>query len=74
MCVKFTIGQQPCNNFKGKVEHHAYGSWVNEHQCYRCRDDTTVSWCENCNRDHHENGYETCKAVILFRKFERISD
>jgi hypothetical protein len=53
---QFTQGRQPCQVFTPRQEW--WGS--NRHQCMYCRDDTTVSYCENCNRDHHENGYETC--------------
>lgn len=59
--VSFKKGKQPCNDFKGQIEHHEHGSWENRHQCYKCGG--IVSFCENCYKDHHDNGYETCKEV-----------
>jgi len=57
---EYEIGQQPCDNFTPQMESNAYATWTNEHQCYRCGGDVTVSFCENCMRDHHSGGYETC--------------
>jgi len=55
---RFAIGKQPCSDFKPKQEW--FGS--NRHECIYCRlDEVTVSFCENCVRDHHQDGYETCK-------------
>lgn len=56
--MKYTIGKQPCENFKAQIEGNAYAIWDNEHQCYKCGG--IVSFCENCGYDHHANGYETC--------------
>lgn len=59
MKQKFTVGQQPCDNYMPKIDGNEYAMWDNEHECYKC--DGTVSFCENCFWDHHANGYETCK-------------
>jgi len=59
---KFTVGQQPCEKFKGQIEVHEHGAWENRHECYRCGG--VVSLCENCRHDHHENGYETCNPEM----------
>lgn len=59
----FTKGEQPCNDFSGyEVE---WGD-IERHTCYGFSDggrqcDETVSFCQNCNKDHHENGYQNCK-------------
>jgi hypothetical protein len=54
----FTIGKQPCQHFNPKKEW--WGS--NRHMCIYCgKDDVSVSFCETCLRDHHQNGYETCE-------------
>jgi len=56
----FTVGQQPCNNFNPQIEYNEYAQWSNRHECYKhCG--KTVSFCENCCRDHHEDGYDSCK-------------
>jgi hypothetical protein len=54
---------QPCANFTPQEDY--YG--MNRHSCYAPFDGTspcdgTVSFCENCNKDHHAGGYETCKG------------
>ncbi len=64
----FSIGKQPCANFKAKDE--LFEGSGNVHECFapfqhkgpRCAEthDGLVSWCVNCNRDHHSHGYETC--------------
>jgi len=54
--IAFTKGEQPCQNFA--PQQNQFGS--NRHQCFCCQDNTTVSFCENCYYDHHENGIETC--------------
>ena len=57
--VLYTVGKQPCDNFKPQMEANEYAMWENLHQCYRCGGE--VSFCLNCYKDHHKNGYETCK-------------
>lgn len=61
MANRFTIGRQPCQDYVPKLDGNGYAEWDNVHQCIYCGDDTTVSFCLTCCRDHHENGYETCK-------------
>jgi hypothetical protein len=55
---KYTVGQQPCQNLRRKPG-SAQGV-VNVHWCPVCDGDRT--FCENCNADHHANGWETCKS------------
>lgn len=57
----FTSRQQPCQKFTPREGY--YGPAV--HECYcghavgkNCP--KLVSFCENCNRDHHEDGYQNC--------------
>lgn len=56
---EFTMGEQPCERFNQQLDGNEYGAWGNIHECYKCSG--KVSFCVNCCRDHHENGYETCK-------------
>lgn len=54
---RYTVGSQPCQNLK-----RGEGSFpgvANVHQCPKCWGNRT--WCENCCRDHHDAGWETCK-------------
>jgi hypothetical protein len=56
---EYAVGQQPCQELRRKRGDIAAAPELpNVHQCYRCGG--RVSFCENCYRDHHENGYETC--------------
>ncbi len=60
---KYEVGQQPCKNFKQQMT----GEFGNVHECYCGHSigngcDKTVSFCENCNIDHHEGGYESCQC------------
>lgn len=61
MSGKFEIGKQPCEQFNQAIDGNGYATWGNEHQCYRCGG--LVSFCDNCHRDHHANGYETCQPA-----------
>ena len=72
----YSVGRQPCQNLKrapGSIA--AAPELANVHECYKgCG--KTVSFCENCCRDHHEGGYETCvpepeTARRLFHNEER---
>lgn len=59
----YSVGRQPCQNLKrapGDIA--AAPELANVHECYK-RCGKTVSFCENCNRDHHEGGYETCVSA-----------
>jgi hypothetical protein len=60
---KYEIGQQPCSDLTRQWEANVHGQWLNVHECYRC--EKTVTYCENCRRDHHEDGYETCKPSTV---------
>lgn len=55
---QFKVGKQPCSKFKSMDEDYRFSG--NVHSCIYCNN-KTVSFCENCCKDHHENGYETCK-------------
>lgn len=66
--MSFTTGQQPCEHFKphdqdfpGSGNVHSC-MWPFEGDGPRCEESHggLVSWCENCGKDHHSNGYETC--------------
>lgn len=68
--TKFTVGRQPCQNFTPKDD--MFTGSGNVHDCAWpfegsgwCSQthDGLVSFCGNCNRDHHSNGYETCAAA-----------
>ncbi len=56
----FEEGKQPCDNYNPSMDGNGYGKWENVHQCIYCGEDVTVSFCLTCNKDHHQNGYETC--------------
>ena len=66
----FTEGEQPCQSFMPQIEANKYAIWENRHECYRCGG--LVSYCENCHRDHHEGGYETCISKLKGGKDENI--
>ena len=61
----FQSGQQPCQDYRGKMSGNGYAEWVNVHKCF-CGHSKglycplLVSFCENCNSDHHEDGYQAC--------------
>ena len=63
----YTVGKQPCSDFKPRREANAYGEWNNVHCCIYCTQDEedqtkgTVSYCENCHLDHHSGGYGVCE-------------
>ncbi len=68
----YTEGRQPCADFKPHRDGNGYAEWDNVHCCYgpypKDPDDQfgsdqcngTVSFCENCNSDHHAKGWDTC--------------
>lgn len=63
---KYEVGQQPCQNFKPHRDGNGYAEWDNAHECIFCAvayENVTVSFCETCCKDHHANGYETCKRT-----------
>lgn len=60
----YSKGEQPCLNYQPATD--AFGM-ANVHECFCPFDgsnpcDMNVSWCENCNKDHHQNGYDKCKG------------
>ena len=58
---RYTIGKQPCQNLlRGDADCIEPGNHRNVHQCPICEGHRT--WCENCHTDHHDGGWETCKA------------
>jgi hypothetical protein len=66
MTTEFTIGRQPCQNFRPQIEANEYAQWENRHECPRCG--KTRSFCLNCHSDHHEDGWETCNQPATDRK------
>lgn len=66
--MSYSIGMQPCADFRAKDE--LFPGSGNVHECFapfrgagpRCAETHggTVSWCENCNHDHHAGGWDTC--------------
>ena len=69
--MNFTTGRQPCQNFHAKDE--LFNGSGNVHECFapfdtkgvpRCAESGgCVSYCDNCLRDHHSDGYETCSPL-----------
>lgn len=55
----FTVGKQPCQDFKPEQDGNGLATWDNRHECY-CGCGKTTSFCLTCYKDHHEDGYETC--------------
>lgn len=68
----YTLGEQPCTAFRPSDD--LFTGSGNVHECFapfdregpRCAESHggTVSFCENCNRDHHSGGYETCASRL----------
>lgn len=61
----FKIGNQPCTKFEAQKDYYYDSVGSNRHQCYKCAG--VVSFCINCNKDHHENGYESCLKDIKIK-------
>ena len=58
---RFTIGKQPCADFKAQRDGNEYGEWDNRHECFGSKGCTKrVSFCVNCHTDHHEDGWAEC--------------
>lgn len=58
----YTVGRQPCSDFlRGDADVMALGDGNrrNCHQCPEC--EGRRAFCDNCNTDHHEHGWESCK-------------
>ena len=67
MSDNFDLGQQPCTAFRPAQTITEHGAWDNRHSCCgpqirheKKECSALVSYCDNCHRDHHEGGYETC--------------
>lgn len=59
----YKMGRQPCKDFSPRLDGNIYAEWDNVHICIYCTrpGGSTVSFCGNCGKDHHFNGYETCE-------------
>lgn len=55
---------QPCENFTDPTDSRPE---YNYHECFRCGG--IVQWCQNCHKDHHQGGYQTCIAMDCPRKY-----
>lgn len=73
----FEIGQQPCTEFSPQESYFGH----NEHECFafgpRQTDPTaecgaTVSFCQNCHKDHHAWGYENCGKVASWDEYRAL--
>ena len=70
----YTIGNQPCENFKrgdADVAAMGEGNGHNTYQCPVCWG--RRAWCDNCNSDHHEHGWDTCHTDA-YREREEAED
>lgn len=74
---KFEEGRQPCANFKPQRDGNGYAEWDNLHECFGPFNGTRtaehccngmVSFCENCHRDHHTYGWDTCPQLAVGRE------
>lgn len=54
----YTTGKQPCNSFTPQED---VGFGYSLYQCLKCDGLQARAFCLNCLRDHHANGWETCK-------------
>jgi len=64
-------GRQPCERYQPQMDGNPYAVWENVHECFgpypvaagveRCAG--RVSFCLNCDSDHHGGGWDTCPAV-----------
>ena len=57
--VDYEIGRQPCCMFT--PEEGSMPGIDNEHSCVFCP--LTVSFCLNCNADHHYRGWDLCNLL-----------
>ena len=53
----YTIGKQPCDNLSPNEDENWFGA--SQHECPKCCG--LRMFCTNCNRDHHKNGWDSCK-------------
>jgi hypothetical protein len=70
---KFKKGRQPCDDYTPQQEMYR----DNKHECFgpygegneegpRCRQ--IVSFCENCRKDHHADGWDNCGKILWCEK------
>ena len=65
---KYNEGRQPCEEFDaeeitlyGFTEHECFAPFDMPYPAARCGQ--LVAWCRNCHKDHHANGYDTCRGT-----------
>ena len=56
-------GEQPCDAFAPQMEANEFAAWPNLHECFAKDCTGEVSLCDNCVKDHHSGGYETCTKI-----------
>ena len=65
--MNYTEGKQPCTDYSPTLDHcrpnvhECPGPHVDGKSLRQCRG--LVSFCESCNHDHHEGGWENCGVV-----------
>lgn len=65
--------EQPCNNFKPASNDEGYETTKYPHQCPICKG--WRGFCLNCNKDHHENGWDSCNSTPSpLEGFEEIEE
>jgi hypothetical protein len=57
MFDEYQRGKQPCGKFTPNEREEWFGT---PHGCPTCGREGCRRFCLNCNRDHHENGWDTC--------------
>lgn len=58
---EYRTGDQPCDNFCPADP----GDFGTVHDCYsKCGRSGARIFCENCSRDHHKDGWDTCKPPV----------
>ena len=55
----YMTGRQPCEKFLPNDD--LFEGSGNVHECIYC-EKLTVSFCNGCYKDHHENGYNNCEG------------
>jgi len=54
----FRVGQQPCQcHIPKQTQGYGYAEYDNRRECPGCSGER--SFCLNCSKDHHSNGWET---------------
>jgi len=54
---KYNRGKQPCADFLPSETDKEWWGYA-QHQCPKCGG--LRMFCDNCNLDHHENGWDKC--------------